>query len=130
MIPTLMDFGLEFSHVPLLCDSTSAISVAKNHVPHSKTKHIDVRYHFLRDHYKKGDIELQHVDNHRQLADNFTKPLDHFCTFVRGVGCVFPLLVKDLLYIFFASSLLVLIFVTYLHYIMFVLSFTCLTTRM
>jgi hypothetical protein len=43
---------------------------------------------------------------------------------------VFPLLVKDLLYIFFASSLLVLIFVTYLHYIMFILSFTCISTRM
>jgi hypothetical protein len=76
MIPTLMDFGFEFSHVPLLCDNTSTISVAKNHVLHSKTKHIDVRYHFLRDHYKKGDIELQHVDTHRQLADILTKPLD------------------------------------------------------
>jgi hypothetical protein len=58
MIATLRDFGLEFRHVPLLCDNTSAISVAKSLVLHSKTKHIDIRFHFLRDHYEKGDIDL------------------------------------------------------------------------
>ncbi|WVZ84075.1 LOW QUALITY PROTEIN: hypothetical protein U9M48_031147, partial [Paspalum notatum var. saurae] len=46
--------------IPLLVDSTSAISVAKNPVLHSRTKHIDVRFHFLRDHYEKGDIDLIH----------------------------------------------------------------------
>jgi hypothetical protein len=45
----LCDFGEECSHVPLMCDSTSAISVAKIPVLHSRTKHIEVRYHFLRD---------------------------------------------------------------------------------
>jgi hypothetical protein len=62
MIATLRDFGLQLTQVPLLCDSTSAISVAKNLVLHSKTKHIDVCFHFLHDHYKKGDIDLSHVD--------------------------------------------------------------------
>jgi hypothetical protein len=62
--------------VPLLCDSTSVISVDKNPVLHSKTKHIDVRFHFLRDHYEKSDIRLCHVDTHRQLADIFTKHID------------------------------------------------------
>ena len=76
MIATLRDFGLEFSQVPLLCDSTSAISVAKNPVLHSKTKHIDVRFHFLRDHYEKGDIDLCHVDTQNQLADILSKLLD------------------------------------------------------
>jgi transposase InsO family protein len=85
MIATLRDFGLSFSHVPLLCDSTSAISVAKNPVLHSKTKHIDVRYHFLRDHVEKGDIELKHVDTSLQLADILTKPLDQ-ATFARLRG--------------------------------------------
>jgi len=85
MIATLRDFGLSFSHVPLLCDSTSAISVAKNPVLHSKTKHIDVRYHFLRDHSEKGDIELRHVDTSQQLADILTKPLDQ-TTFARLRG--------------------------------------------
>jgi transposase InsO family protein len=85
MIATLRDFGLSFSHVPLLCDSTSAISVAKNPVLHSKTKYIDVRYHFLRDHVEKGDIELKHVDTSLQLADILTKPLDQ-ATFARLRG--------------------------------------------
>jgi hypothetical protein len=58
MIATLRDFGLEFRHVPLLCDNTSAISVAKSLVLHSKTKHIDIRFHFLRDHSENGDIDL------------------------------------------------------------------------
>ena len=76
MIATVRDFGLEFRRMPLLCDSTSAISVAKNPILHSKTKHIEVRFHFLRDHYEKGDIDLHHVDTQNQLADIFTKPLD------------------------------------------------------
>ncbi|WVZ63710.1 hypothetical protein U9M48_013319 [Paspalum notatum var. saurae] len=49
---------LRFRKIPLQVDSTSAISVAKNPVLHSRTKHIDVRFHFLRDHYEKGDIDL------------------------------------------------------------------------
>jgi hypothetical protein len=55
---------LDFHHISLLCDNTSVISVAKNPVLHSKTKHIDVHFHFLRDHYEKGGINLRHVDTH------------------------------------------------------------------
>jgi hypothetical protein len=73
---TMSDFGEEYTHVPLQCDSTSTISVAKNPVLHSKTKHIEVRYHFLRDNVEKGKIALIHVPTHDQLADIFTKPLD------------------------------------------------------
>jgi hypothetical protein len=62
--------------VPLFCDSTSAISVAKNSVLHSKTKHIEVCFHFLQDHYEEGDIDLHHIDTQNQLVDIFTKPLD------------------------------------------------------
>jgi len=61
MKSTLRDFGLTYGRVPLLCDSTSAISVAKNPVLHSKSKHIEIRFHFLRDKYEKGEIELIHV---------------------------------------------------------------------
>ena len=71
-----LNFGLLFNSVSLLCDSASAICVAKNPVLHSKTKHIDVRFHFRRDHYEKGDIDLCHVDTHRQLADILTNRLD------------------------------------------------------
>ncbi|WVZ93495.1 hypothetical protein U9M48_039468 [Paspalum notatum var. saurae] len=76
MKATLSDFGLRFGRTPLLVDSTSAICVAKNPVLHSRTKHIDMRFHFLRDHYEKGDIDLVHVVTRNQLADIFTKPLE------------------------------------------------------
>ncbi|WVZ85127.1 hypothetical protein U9M48_032079 [Paspalum notatum var. saurae] len=85
MKATLSDFGLRFGKIPLLVDSTSAISVAKNPVLHSRTKHIDVRFHFLGDHYEKGDIDLVHVASENQLADILTKPLE-FGAFVRLRG--------------------------------------------
>jgi len=93
MIQTLRDYGLSFSErVPLFCDSTSAISVGKNPCLHSKTKHIDVRFHFLRDQYEKGVIDLIHVESKNQLADILTKPLDQ-TTFerLRGeLGVMYP----------------------------------------
>jgi hypothetical protein len=91
---TMSDFGEEYTYVPLQCDSTSVISVAKNPVLHSKTKHIEVRYHFLRDNIEKGKIALIHVPTHEQLANIFTKPLDQ-ATFTRlrgGAWCVFDFL--------------------------------------
>ncbi|WVZ81025.1 hypothetical protein U9M48_028452, partial [Paspalum notatum var. saurae] len=82
MKATLSDFGLNFGRIPLLVDSTSAISVAKNPILHSRTKHIDVRFHFLRDHYEKGEIDLIHVVSANQLVDIFIKPLE-FDAFTR-----------------------------------------------
>jgi hypothetical protein len=60
----MSDFGEEYTLVPLQCDNTSAISVAKNPILHSKTKNIEVRYHFLRDNIEKGKISLIHVLTH------------------------------------------------------------------
>ncbi|WVZ84193.1 hypothetical protein U9M48_031249 [Paspalum notatum var. saurae] len=85
MKATLSDFGLKYGRIPLLLDSTSTISVAKNPVLHSRTKHIDVRFHFMRDHYEKGDIDLIHVVFANYLADIFTKPLE-FDAFTRLRG--------------------------------------------
>jgi hypothetical protein len=76
MRQTLRDYGYKLSKVPLLCDNESAIRMADNPVEHSHTKHINVRYHFLRDHQQKGDIEITYVNTQNQLADIFTKPLD------------------------------------------------------
>jgi hypothetical protein len=76
MRQTLRDYGYKLSKVPLLCDDESAIYMADNPVEHSRTKHIDIRYHFLRDHQQKEDIEIAYVSIHNQLADIFTKPLD------------------------------------------------------
>ena len=50
--------------------------MANNPVMHSMTKHIDIRYHFIRDHISKGNIELFFIPTEKQLADIFTKPLD------------------------------------------------------
>jgi hypothetical protein len=76
MRQTLRDYGYKLSKVPLLCDNDSAIRMVDNPVEHSRTKHIDIRYHFLRDHQQKGDIEIAYVNTHNQLVDIFTKPLD------------------------------------------------------
>jgi hypothetical protein len=65
-----------WAKVPLLCDNESTIRMADNPVEHSRTKHIDIRYHFLRDHQQKEDIEIAYADTQNQLADIFTKPLD------------------------------------------------------
>jgi hypothetical protein len=67
---------VRFERVPLMCDNTSAISVAKNSVFHKKIRHVERRHHFLRDRIEKGDIELRYIDTDRQLADIFTKPLN------------------------------------------------------
>jgi hypothetical protein len=73
---TLRDYGYKLSKVPLLCDNESAIRMMDNPIEHSRTKHIYIWYHFLRDHQQKGDIEIAYVSTHNQLADIFTKPLD------------------------------------------------------
>ncbi|KAJ9561348.1 hypothetical protein OSB04_006508 [Centaurea solstitialis] len=72
----LQDYDIQLSKIPIFCDNTSAIAIANNPVLHSKTKHIEVRYHFIRDHVMNGDIELHFVPTEYQLADLFTKPLD------------------------------------------------------
>jgi hypothetical protein len=63
MRQTLRDYGYKLTKVPLLCDNR-------------RTKHIAIRYHFLRDHQQKGDIEIAYVNTKEQLVDIFTKPLD------------------------------------------------------
>nr|GEY00345.1 retrovirus-related Pol polyprotein from transposon TNT 1-94 [Tanacetum cinerariifolium] len=68
--------------VPIFCDNTSAIAISNNPVLHSRTKHIDIKYYFIKDHILKGDIELHFIPTQYQLADIFTKPLDEL-TFKR-----------------------------------------------
>jgi hypothetical protein len=76
IVHTMRDFGVSFERVHLMCDNTSDISVAKNLIFHKKMRHVERRYHFLRDHVEKGDIEMRYIDTERQLTDIFTKPLD------------------------------------------------------
>jgi hypothetical protein len=80
MKQTLLDYRVILKKVPLLCDNESTVKITNNPVQHSRTKHIDIRHHFLRDHVAKNDISLG-VRSENQLADIFTKPLDEatFC---------------------------------------------------
>lgn len=74
--------------ISLRSDNTSAINISKNPIMHSRTKHIDIRHHFLRDHVLKGDIEFSFIDTQSQLADIYTKPLprDTFYKIIRDLG--------------------------------------------
>ncbi|KAK6163564.1 hypothetical protein DH2020_000428 [Rehmannia glutinosa] len=71
----LRDYDADEKEIPIMCDNTSAIATTQNPVLHSRTKHIDVRYHFIRDHVEKKDITLEYISTEKQLADIFTKPL-------------------------------------------------------
>lgn len=72
----LKEMGYEVeTSTTILCDNTSAIKLSRNHVFHGKCKHIDVRFHFLRELVNNGVIELKHCGTHEQAADILTKPL-------------------------------------------------------
>jgi hypothetical protein len=73
---TLKDYGYTMNYILLLCDNKSAIKIAYKPYEHSRTKYIDIMYHFLRDHAIKGDIVISHMRTNEQLHDIFTKPLD------------------------------------------------------
>ncbi|GJU08534.1 retrovirus-related pol polyprotein from transposon TNT 1-94 [Tanacetum coccineum] len=71
----LANYDVLYDKVPIFCDNTSAIAISNNSVLHSRTKHIDIRYHFIRDHILKCDIELHFIPTDLQLAAIFNKPL-------------------------------------------------------
>ncbi|GJX78135.1 hypothetical protein Tco_0324946 [Tanacetum coccineum] len=71
----LTDYGFQFNKIPLYCDNKSAIALCCNNVQHSRAKHIDVRYHFIKEQVENGIVELYFVRTEYQLADIFTKPL-------------------------------------------------------
>ena len=76
----LCDYGLSQEYITIFCDNSSAINISKNPVQHSRTKHIDIRHHFIRELVEQNVITLSHIDTKSQLADLFTKALD-FQTF-------------------------------------------------
>ncbi|KAF7154611.1 hypothetical protein RHSIM_Rhsim01G0080600 [Rhododendron simsii] len=61
--------------ITIFCDNSSAIKLSKNPVLHGRSKHIDVKFHFLRDHTKDGTIDLIFCKSEDQVADIMTKPL-------------------------------------------------------
>nr|GEU41363.1 copia protein [Tanacetum cinerariifolium] len=71
----LTDYGFDFNKIPLYCDNRSAIALCCNNVQHSRTKHIDIRHHFIREQVERGVVELYFVTTDYQLANIFTKAL-------------------------------------------------------
>nr|GEY61582.1 copia-type Pol polyprotein [Tanacetum cinerariifolium] len=71
----LTDYGLGFNKIPMYCDNKSAIALCCNNVQHSRSKHIDIIYHFIKEQVENGVIELYFVNTEYQLADLFTKDL-------------------------------------------------------
>jgi hypothetical protein len=90
MKQALLDYGISFKNVPLLCDNESAVKLATNPVQHSRTKHIDIRHHFLIDHVGKEDMSVYSIVTDDQWVDIFTKPLDEarFCKLRSGMNII------------------------------------------
>nr|GEX97332.1 retrovirus-related Pol polyprotein from transposon TNT 1-94 [Tanacetum cinerariifolium] len=90
----LIDYGFHFDKIPMYCDSEAAIAISCNPVQHSRAKHIDVRYHFIKEKVEKGIVELFFVGTEYQLADLFNKslPVERFKYLVRRLGmrCLTP----------------------------------------
>eukprot|EP00253_Pinus_taeda_P034510 PITA_34510 len=76
MMQTLQDFQITCTPpISILCDNTSAIRISKNPVMHSNTKHIPIKYHFLREQVLEQKVKLEYVPSKEQVADILTKPL-------------------------------------------------------
>nr|GFA71927.1 hypothetical protein [Tanacetum cinerariifolium] len=84
----LTDYGFHFDKIPMYCDSKAAMAISCNPVQHSRTKHIDVRYYFIKEKVEKGIVELFFDGTEYQLADLFTKALSEyrFKYLVRRIG--------------------------------------------
>ncbi|GJT17029.1 retrovirus-related pol polyprotein from transposon TNT 1-94 [Tanacetum coccineum] len=75
MKQALIDYDVQLDDVPIMCDNKGAIDLSKNPVQHSRTKHIKIRHHFLRDNVQKGHISIEKVSSVDNIADILTKPL-------------------------------------------------------
>ena len=75
MKQTLKDLDILFAHpISMFCDITSVINISKNPVMHSRTKHIAIRYHFLKEQVAQQEVKLEYVPTSKQVAKIFTKP--------------------------------------------------------
>ncbi|GJW09574.1 copia protein [Tanacetum coccineum] len=84
----LIDYGVRLDDIPIMCDNKGAIDLSKNPIQHSRTKHIEIRHHFLRDNIQKGNISIEKVSSEDNIADILTKPLkrDPFNYLRLGLG--------------------------------------------
>ncbi|GJX70744.1 copia protein [Tanacetum coccineum] len=84
----LTDYGFTFNKIPLYCDNKSAIALCCNNVQYSRAKHIDVRYHFIKEQVENGIVEQCFIRTKYQLADIFTKsfPRERFNFLIEKLG--------------------------------------------
>ncbi|GKB14968.1 hypothetical protein Tco_0848891 [Tanacetum coccineum] len=84
----LKDYGFDYNKIPLYYDSQSGITISCNPVQHSRTKHINLRYHFIKEQVERGTIELYFVRTEYQLAGMFTKAFlqERFEYLIRRLG--------------------------------------------
>ena len=94
MKQALVDYGIQLNDITILCDNKGAIDLSKNPVQHARTKHIEIRYHFLRDNVQKGNISIEKVSSEDNIANILTKPLKHepFNLLRLGLGLMEPTL--------------------------------------
>jgi len=83
-------FGFTLDTIVILCDNQSGIRLSENPIFHDRSKHIDIRYHYIRDMVQRGAIRLHHIGTDEQVADILTKPLGKvkFLTFREQLGVV------------------------------------------
>ncbi|GKB75741.1 hypothetical protein Tco_0942636 [Tanacetum coccineum] len=75
MKQALIDYGIWLDNIPIMCDNKGAINLSKNPIQHSRTKHIEIRHHFLHDNVQKGNISLENVSSEDNIVDILTKLL-------------------------------------------------------
>ncbi|GKE59902.1 retrovirus-related pol polyprotein from transposon TNT 1-94 [Tanacetum coccineum] len=75
MKQALIDYGVRLDDIPIMCDNKGAIDLSKNPVQHSRTKHIEIRHHFLHDNVQKGNISIEKVSSEDNIADIIAKLL-------------------------------------------------------
>ncbi|GKC56923.1 hypothetical protein Tco_1084521 [Tanacetum coccineum] len=96
----LSDCGFAYNRISLYCDNKSAIALCCNNVQHSRSKHIDIKHHFIREQVEKGVVELYFMRTEYQLADIFTKALPRerfeFILPRLGMKCMKPKTLKSL----------------------------------
>ncbi|GJS82133.1 hypothetical protein Tco_0748674 [Tanacetum coccineum] len=75
MKQALIDYDVRLDDDPIMYDNKGAIDLSKNLVQHSRTKHIEIRHHFLRDNVQKGHISIEKVSSVDNIFDILTKPV-------------------------------------------------------
>ncbi|GJZ04951.1 hypothetical protein Tco_0538226 [Tanacetum coccineum] len=110
----LLDYGFNFMNTKIHIDNESTICIVKNPVYHSKTKHIEIRHHFIRDCYEKKLISVEKIHTDLNVADLLTKPFDgprfnylvpdesagfaEIVDFLRGSNLMYPLSTNPTIY--------------------------------